>query len=444
MAEGLMNYYFKDTWEAKSAGTVATFVKPFAIKALAELGIDISHHTSKTIDVFKDEVFDVVVTVCDSAKETCPFFPGKKVIHKNFVDPSNMEGTDEEKLVAFCRTRDEMKEWLFREFSEINVIVAGKHFVPIVDYLKRLFSNIVIKMVPASELETQVREAQVLIPTMTKIGESIFANAPNLCLVQQWGAGLDGVDIEAASQYGIPVANVPTTGTGNAESVAEWCVMMALNLSRQFPCIQEQVHTGGIWGSPAGQSLFGRTAGFVGFGGIGKALAMRLKPFGMRMVAVKRHPDDVLRDTFGLDWVDDMNALPRLLRIADYLFICVPLTPETQNLIGSQELSLLPKGAFLINAARGSIVNRDALIENLEEGHLGGAALDVFWQEPPDPEDPIFCYANVLVTPHIAGVSDMSYTSIAEKVAQNICLIMERTLPNNCVNADALSNLNYS
>lgn len=438
MAEGLMNYYFKDTWEAKSAGTIATSVKPLAIKALAELGIDIAHHSSKTIDTFKDDIFDVVVTVCDRAKETCPFFPGKKVIHKGFVDPSNVEGTDEEKLAAFCRTRDEIKAWLFREFSDIKVVVADTHFTPIVGYLKRLFSNISIDMVPVPELKTQIREAQVLIPTMTKIAEPLFASASNLRLVQQWGAGLDGVDIEAASRYGVPVANVPTTGTGNAESVAEWCVMMALNLSRQFPCIQEQVHTGGLWGAPAGQSLFNRTAGFVGFGGIGKALAMRLRPFGMRMVAVKRHPDDVLRDTFGLDWVNEMNALPRLLKIADYLFICMPLTPETRNLIDLRELLLLPKGAFLINAARGGIVNRDALIETLEDGHLGGVALDVFWQEPPDPEDPLFCYSNLLVTPHIAGISDGSYTSIAEKVAQNICLVMEGRLPNHCVNADAL------
>jgi len=115
LAEGLVNYYFSDEWEAKSAGTAATFVKPFAIKAMAEIGIDISHHTSKTIDMFKGQQFDVVVTVCDSAKEACPFFPGKKVIHRSFADPSDVEGTDEEKLAAFCRTRDEIQAWLSSE-----------------------------------------------------------------------------------------------------------------------------------------------------------------------------------------------------------------------------------------------------------------------------------------------------------------------------------------
>lgn len=112
LGEGLVNYYFGDQWEAESAGTEQTFVKPFAIQAMAEAGIDISHQTSKTIDVFQERLFDVVVTVCDSARETCPFFPGKNVVHHSFVDPSNAEGTDADKLAAFCRTRDEIKAWL--------------------------------------------------------------------------------------------------------------------------------------------------------------------------------------------------------------------------------------------------------------------------------------------------------------------------------------------
>jgi arsenate reductase len=112
LAEGLVNHYFGESWEASSAGTERTFVKPFAIKAMAEAGIDISHHTSKTIDAFQDQEFDVVVTVCDSARETCPFFPSKKVVHHSFVDPSNAQGSDADKLAAFCATRDEIKAWL--------------------------------------------------------------------------------------------------------------------------------------------------------------------------------------------------------------------------------------------------------------------------------------------------------------------------------------------
>lgn len=91
---------------------------------MAEAGIDIAHHTSKAIETFKEQQFDVVVTVCDSAKETCPFFPGKKVIHQSFVDPSNVVGTDEEKLAAFCRTRDEIKAWLDNTLPNLHKDLA--------------------------------------------------------------------------------------------------------------------------------------------------------------------------------------------------------------------------------------------------------------------------------------------------------------------------------
>lgn len=117
LAEGLVNHFFSDEWTAYSAGTEATLVKPFTILAMKEAGIDISTQTSKTIDVFKGQVFDLVVTVCDSAKESCPFFPGKRVIHKSFPDPSNEKGTDQEKLAAFCKTRDEIHQWLSRNLA---------------------------------------------------------------------------------------------------------------------------------------------------------------------------------------------------------------------------------------------------------------------------------------------------------------------------------------
>ncbi len=125
LAEGLVNHYFGDSWEAGSAGTEQTFVKPPAIEAMAEAGIDISHHSSKTIEAFQSKQFDVVVTVCDNAKESCPFFPGNKVIHHSFVDPSHAEGTNEEKLAAFCQTRDEIKTWLDENLPKLAQELKG-------------------------------------------------------------------------------------------------------------------------------------------------------------------------------------------------------------------------------------------------------------------------------------------------------------------------------
>jgi arsenate reductase len=119
LAEGLMNHFHGGRFEAFSAGTEATFVKPFAIEAMKQIGIDITRNRSKTVEEFRGMKFDYVVTVCDSAKENCPFFPGAKAyIHMGFQDPSDVEGTDEEKRSAFARTRDEIKQWVDHTFDD--------------------------------------------------------------------------------------------------------------------------------------------------------------------------------------------------------------------------------------------------------------------------------------------------------------------------------------
>ena len=112
MAEGLLRTLYGDRYEAYSAGTEETAVNPYAIEAMRVAGIDISGHRSKTVQEFRGEIFDLVVTVCDSASESCPFFPGKKVIHKSFEDPSRAEGSDEQVLAVFERIRDEMRAWI--------------------------------------------------------------------------------------------------------------------------------------------------------------------------------------------------------------------------------------------------------------------------------------------------------------------------------------------
>jgi len=316
----------------------------------------------------------------------------------------------------------------------IKVIIAGKYFVRVYDYLKTELPEISLEMVEYKDLIKKAEEAQIIIPAMSEIDEEIFKRASSLRLVQQWGAGLDGVDINSATRYQVAVANVPTVGSGNAESVAEWYVMAALSLSRRVCEIRSQVSKGYPWGSPLGQALYGRTAGLVGFGGIGKALAIRLRPFKMKIIAIQKHPDKVTAQNLGVEWVGGVVDLYHLLKRAEYLFICVPLTAETRNMINKQELALLPKGAFILNAARGPIINKQALMRALGSKHLGGVALDVYWKEPPKPKDPILNYPNVLATPHIAGVTDITYQGISIQVKENIIRVMEGRLPLNCAN----------
>ncbi len=116
IAEGLLNTIYGDKYEAFSAGIEKTRVNPYAIKVMKEIGIDISNHVSKSIEEFRDMTFDFVVTVCDNAKESCPFFPGKKVLHKSFEDPANFNGEIKETLAIFRKVRDEIKSWIIENF----------------------------------------------------------------------------------------------------------------------------------------------------------------------------------------------------------------------------------------------------------------------------------------------------------------------------------------
>ena len=122
MAEGLLRSIYPDHYESYSAGTEKTRVHPVAIQVMKEIGIDISNHSSKTVGQFKDKSFDLVITVCDNARETCPFFHGKKIIHQSFPDPSQIQGTDEERLNAFRKTRDEIQTWITHTFQNAETI----------------------------------------------------------------------------------------------------------------------------------------------------------------------------------------------------------------------------------------------------------------------------------------------------------------------------------
>jgi len=261
-----------------------------------------------------------------------------------------------------------------------------------------------------------VVEADVVVPLLTRIDGEFMDRTKGLRLIQQWGAGLEGVDVGAATERGIMVGNVPSAATGNAGSVAEWCVMAALGLSRRLTELGTTIRTGGQWGGPLGRAMAGRTAVIVGFGGIGRALAQRLRGFDLTLHAVTRTPDPTDRTTFGLAGLSDLTGLRPLLPQCDYLFLCLPLTPDTAGLVDAAALDALPPDAIVVNAGRGKLIDEDALLAALRSGRLGGAALDVFATEPLDPASPLLREPNVLATPHIAGVTDLSYRNLAAHV----------------------------
>ncbi|MEI7636997.1 MAG: 2-hydroxyacid dehydrogenase [Syntrophus sp. (in: bacteria)] len=258
----------------------------------------------------------------------------------------------------------------------------------------------------------------VLIPTMSTVNRGHLAGCDHLRLIQQCGAGLEGVDLQAAAEMNIRVANVPTDISGNADSVAELGIYMMIGLSRDFRkmALSLMVRQTGI---PQGRALNGKTVGIIGLGGIGRALVRRLKAFDVHLIGIKCHDPQKAKVELGLEWVGTPEDMKELLGRSDYVVLCLPLTPESRNMMGRHTFDMMKGDSFLINLSRGGLVDRSALEDALASDKIGGAGLDVFWEEPPDPDDPIFKY-NVLATPHIAGSTDVSIRGIVKAVAENI------------------------
>ena len=274
--------------------------------------------------------------------------------------------------------------------------------------------------------------ADVVVPYVSRIDRAII-NGGRFGLVQQFGVGLDGVDLAAATSAGVWVARVPSAGTGNAESVAEHALLLMLALSRRLPQSRAALAAGTV-GEPAGLALWRKTACIVGLGDIGSALAHRLHALGMRLIAVRRRPQAGGAPDLGVERVFGPGELHAAIAMADYVLLCVNHDQATRNLIDAAALQVMKRGAFVINVARGGLIDPDALLSALRSGHVAGAGLDVFWQEPPDPRHPLF-EENVIATPHIAGVTDASYVGIAQVVADNVERYARGEAPRFAVNA---------
>ena len=276
--------------------------------------------------------------------------------------------------------------------------------------------------------------AEVLVPLMAPVDAALLDTVSGLRVVQQWGAGLEGVDIAAATERGIAVGNVTSLESGSADSVAEWCVMAALALSRRLGQLDPAMRAGSTWGAPIGRALTGKSAAIIGLGGLGRALAARLSAFSMELAAVTAHPQRSRSMLPGLREVYGPAALAGVLRTSDFVFLCLPLTPETRGIIGAPELQLLREEACLVNAGRGALVDEEALVAALASGRRLTVALDVYWREPLEPDHALLGHPQVLATPHIAGITDDAYEAIALRFADLFHRLEGRLPLGHCVN----------
>lgn len=281
------------------------------------------------------------------------------------------------------------------------------------------------------ELMELVGDVVAVIAGLDSFTREVFEHAPQLRVVSRFGVGVDNVDLAAATEHGVVVTITPGA---NAVAVAELTLLLMLALSRHL-ILHDRWVRAREWKRASGMELIGSTLGIVGLGRIGREVASRARAFGMRIVFTDPAPppEDQIR---ALEAV----ALPleELLSVSDVVSLHLPLTDETYHMIGARELALMKPDAFLINTARGGLVDEQALYEALKERRLAGAAFDVFEKEPPD-ESLLFQLDNFIATPHIGSATVQTTRRMGIMAAQNALTVLRGQRPEGIVNPEVFA-----
>jgi len=302
---------------------------------------------------------------------------------------------------------------------------------------KARYHIIDLPMVPLSRKEEdnlikELAEAKGFFVRPGIISRHVIMNSKNLQIIAVHGAGVDQIDVAAATEADIMVTNVPG---GNANGVAELALGFMLALVRRIPQCAWLVQHEGKWEEARwkGNELQGKTLGVVGCGNVGKRVIALACAFDMSVIAY----DPLVT----ADAIQQYGATPAdlntVLSSCDILTVHVPLSEQTRYLISESELASMKKGALLINTSRGSVIDGQALYQSLLNGHLGGAALDVMEKEPPGPE-PLLSLPNVIVTPHMAGSTHEALATIARVACEDIVRVLQGKEPQHCVNQESL------
>jgi D-3-phosphoglycerate dehydrogenase len=279
-----------------------------------------------------------------------------------------------------------------------------------------------------SALLSAVADADaLLVRSATKVDAEVFAATTKLKVVARAGVGLDNVEVPAATARGVLVVNAPTS---NIVSAAEHAVALLLSLARRIPAADSSLQ-GGEWkrSSFSGVEISGKTVGVVGLGKIGQLFAQRLAAFGTELVAYDPYISPARAAQLGIELLD----LDELLARADVISIHLPKTPETKGLIGADQLAKTKPGVLIVNAARGGLIDEQALADAVRDGQVGGAGVDVFVEEPTT-SSPLFGLPNVVVTPHLGASTGEAQDRAGTDVARSVLLALRGDFVPDAVN----------
>ena len=287
-------------------------------------------------------------------------------------------------------------------------------------------------------LAAELADADALVVrSAVQADASLLSHAPKLRVIGRAGVGVDNIDTDAATRQGIVVMNTPGA---NAVAVAELTLGLMISMGRSIPRANSTMHAG-KWDKKSlqGSELRGKTLGIVGLGRIGLEVARRAAAFGMDLIGYDPFIAPVIARENNVTLVN----LDDLFGASDYLTLHVGLTTQTEGLINAHSIAIMKKGVRIVNCARGELIVDEALIEGLKSGQVGGAALDVFRQEPPK-ESPYFNLDNVLLSPHIAGSTDEAQEAIGIQLARQVRDYLKLGVVQNAVNLPSLSHEEYA
>jgi phosphoglycerate dehydrogenase-like enzyme len=320
---------------------------------------------------------------------------------------------------------------------KMKILFCGTTFPRAPELLTALLPEDEIVSCPAEQVVQRGRETDILIPLMHRL-EPELIRTTKARLIHQWGVGLEGVDIPAATARGILVCNVPGDVTANADSTAEHAVFLMLGLARRIhECFR--AFDDGKWGAPIGEGLLGQSALVVGLGMVGKALCRKLISLGMFVQAVRRTANLDVERELGLLGAGSLADLLQMASQADFVISTISLNDSTRGIFDREVFRSMKPSAFLVNVSRGPVVNEPDLLEALQKKTIAGAGLDVYCQEPIDPRHPFLSMENVFATPHIAGATRQNYEGIGRTLAENLLRFKMGQVPLYCVNRDRIA-----
>ena len=282
---------------------------------------------------------------------------------------------------------------------------------------------------PPGEVIETVRDVDGVLAHIEPYTRQVLEHTPRLRVLSRAGVGYDAIDVGAATERRIAVC---TSIGSNDRTVADYAVLLMLALARNLIPGHAQVFERGGFERPLGVDVFGKTVGIVGTGAIGKQVAQRMRAFDCRLLGYDVVQDAAFAASTGLQYV----SLEALLRESDFVTLHLPLLSATLHLIGAEQLGWMRPSAYLVNTARGPLIDETALAGALAQGQLAGAGLDVFETEPLSPDSPLRRLPNVILTPHNAGGTHEATTRSGDMAADSIVRVLQGERPRSCVNPE--------